>query len=94
MGHGLQHSSSAVACGHWPLYRYDPRRRGQPGVHPLMMDSKPPSQPFADYAREETRYRLLAMADHTDLTAAVDADIAARWRVIEALAHAADPPNA
>jgi len=93
MGHGLQQQRSAVACGHWPLYRYDPRRRGQPGVHPLMMDSKPPSRPFADYAREESRYRLLAMADHTALTAAVDADIAARWRVIEALAHAADPPN-
>jgi hypothetical protein len=33
------------------------------------------------------------MADHADVTAEVDADIAARWRVIEALAHAADPPQ-
>jgi pyruvate-ferredoxin/flavodoxin oxidoreductase len=94
MNHGLRQQHGAVACGHWPLYRYDPRRRGQPGVHPLTMDSKPPSRPFADYAREETRYRLLTMAGHSEVTDAVEADIAARWRVIEALAHAADSPQA
>jgi hypothetical protein len=57
----------------------------------LTLDSKPPSQPFATYAREETRYQLLTSAGGEALSHEVDLDIAARWRLIQALAGAAEP---
>jgi pyruvate-ferredoxin/flavodoxin oxidoreductase len=93
MAHGLQQQKAATLCGHWPLYRYDPRRRGESGAHPLTFDSKPPSRPFLEYAKEESRYRMLIDPDHEAVAHDVDEDISARWRVIEALAHAADPPG-
>jgi pyruvate-ferredoxin/flavodoxin oxidoreductase len=94
MAHGLLQQRSATLCGHWPLYRYDPRRRGEAGAHPLSFDSKPPSRPFLEYAKEEGRYRMLVDPGHEAMAHDADADISARWRVIEALAHAADPPGA
>ena len=45
--------------GHWPLYRYDPRRAAE-GKNPLVLDSKAPTIPFKDYAYMENRYRTLA----------------------------------
>jgi hypothetical protein len=57
----------------------------------LTLDSKPPSQPFATYAREETRYQLLTTAGGEAVSHEVDLDIAARWRLIQAFADAATP---
>jgi pyruvate-ferredoxin/flavodoxin oxidoreductase len=91
MAHGLIQQKAAAQCGHWPLYRYDPRQRGVAGAHPLTIDSKPPSQPFATYAREETRYQLLTTAGGEAVSHEVDLDIAARWRLIQAFADAATP---
>ena len=51
----------AVACGHWPLFRYDPRLADQ-GKNPLQLDSKDPSISFEDYAYGENRYRVLKKA--------------------------------
>ena len=48
----------AVACGHWPLFRYDPRLSAQ-GKNPLQLDSKEPSISFEEYAYGENRYRVL-----------------------------------
>jgi pyruvate-ferredoxin/flavodoxin oxidoreductase len=86
---GLSHQSKAVASGHWPLYRYDPRAGGT-GKFPLTLDSKPPKISFADYAYEETRYKVLkgmdrAMAERLAEEAQKDIDM--RWRLYEQLAQ-------
>ncbi len=43
---GFDQQKAAVACGAWPLYRYDPRLAEQ-GKNPLQLDSKAPTIPFA-----------------------------------------------
>ena len=48
----------AVKSGHWPLFRYDPRRKEQ-GLNPLSLDSKPPSIPYRDYVKTEGRFNTL-----------------------------------
>jgi pyruvate-ferredoxin/flavodoxin oxidoreductase len=55
---GYDQQKKAVACGHWPLYRFDPRLKQQ-GKNPLQLDSKPPTIPYEEYAYNETRYRSL-----------------------------------
>ncbi|NLH17751.1 MAG: pyruvate:ferredoxin (flavodoxin) oxidoreductase [Phycisphaerae bacterium] len=58
MENGLNEQKKAVACGHWPLYRFDPRLI-EAGKNPLQMDSKAPTLDFAEYAYGENRYRTL-----------------------------------
>lgn len=48
----------AVASGHWPLYRYDPRLAAE-GKNPLQLDSKDPTITFEEYAYGENRFRVL-----------------------------------
>ena len=55
----LEQQKLAVASGHWPLFRYDPRRIEQ-GRNPLQLDSKKPSIPFREFAETELRFSLLA----------------------------------
>jgi pyruvate-ferredoxin/flavodoxin oxidoreductase len=58
---GMQNQKAAVASGHWPLYRFDPRLIAQ-GKNPLQLDSKAPTIPIKDYAYQETRYKMLALS--------------------------------
>ena len=67
MAKGLQQQKLAVETGHWPLYRYDPRRTAR-GEHPLRLDSKEPTKPLSDYLYNEGRYRQLQQA-HPDTAA-------------------------
>ncbi len=65
----------AADSGHWPLFRFDPRR-AQAGKNPLRLDSRPPSVPYREFAESEARFsmlwhthpetaeRLLALAQH------------------------------
>ncbi|MBT4482772.1 MAG: pyruvate:ferredoxin (flavodoxin) oxidoreductase, partial [Candidatus Latescibacteria bacterium] len=55
---GLGEHKKAVASGHWPLFRYDPRLSEQ-GKNPLQLDSKEPTISFEEYAYSENRYKLL-----------------------------------
>ena len=55
---GNTEQKKAVSCGHWPLYRFDPRLLEQ-GQNPLQLDSKSPSTSFEEYAYGENRYRAL-----------------------------------
>ena len=55
---GYDEQKKAVACGHWPLYRFDPRLKEQ-GKNPLQLDSKAPELDFEEYAYGENRYRTL-----------------------------------
>lgn len=52
----------AVDSGHWPLFRFDPRK-ADTGKNPLHMDSKPPSLPFREFAESETRFNMLWHSD-------------------------------
>jgi len=49
----------AVACGYWPLFRYNPAMRDV-GRNPFLLDSPRPTLPFRAFAYNELRYRLLA----------------------------------
>jgi len=55
---GMDQQKAAVACGVWPLFRYDPRRTEQ-GQTPLVLDSKPPTTSVIDYMASETRFRMV-----------------------------------
>lgn len=58
LSQGLDHQKAAVDTGHWPLYRYDPRRK-ESGLNPLVMDSPPPKLPLTRFTENEIRYRAL-----------------------------------
>jgi pyruvate-ferredoxin/flavodoxin oxidoreductase len=62
MQKGLEQQKLAVDTGLWTLYRYNPDLIAQ-GKNPLAVDSKSPSIPFAKYAYNETRYRMLLQSD-------------------------------
>jgi pyruvate-ferredoxin/flavodoxin oxidoreductase len=89
MKYGLQQQKNATLSGHWPLYRYDPRRvaDGQPG---LVLDSKAPSIPLEEYEYAETRYRMLTQTNPDEarrLLALGQEDVQARWQRYEQLAQ-------
>lgn len=48
----------AVSSGHWPLFRYDPKKIQQ-GVNPLLLDSKEPSIPYHEFMKTEPRFNML-----------------------------------
>jgi len=88
MKYGLQQQKNAALSGHWPLYRYDPRRAadGQPS---LVLDSKAPSIPLEEYMYAETRYRMLTQTNPDEarrLLALAQEDVRARWERYEQLA--------
>jgi pyruvate-ferredoxin/flavodoxin oxidoreductase len=58
LSNNLRQQDLAVASGHWPLFRYDPRKTAQ-GENPLHMDSKQPSIPYRDFINTETRFSVL-----------------------------------
>jgi pyruvate-ferredoxin/flavodoxin oxidoreductase len=89
MKFGLEQQKRAALSGHWPLYRYDPRRVavGQPG---LVLDSKAPSIPLQDYLYAETRYRMLTQTAPDEarrLLRLAQEDVRAGWRRLEELAQ-------
>ncbi len=85
MALGLEQQKKAVACGHWPLYRYNPQLEDE-GKNPLHIDSKDPSIPFAEYALGENRYRMLkltnpSMAD--ELMEMSQKDVERAWKFLK-----------
>jgi len=86
---GYQQQIKAVECGHWPLYRFDPRLRAQ-GKNPLQLDSKAPTAEFADYAYSENRYRSLKKAKPdaaAELMKLANKDAADRFKLMQQLAN-------
>ncbi|HEU0305043.1 MAG TPA: 4Fe-4S dicluster domain-containing protein, partial [Gaiellaceae bacterium] len=84
MAHGLEHQQHAVAAGHWPLYRFDPR------IHPpLQLDSRKPTMPLREFEHEEARFSRLARTQGRraeELLEQAQADVDRRWRLYEQLA--------
>ncbi len=88
MSLGLEEQKRAVACGHWPLYRFDPRLTAE-GKNPLQLDSKPPTLDFAEYAYGENRYRSLKQIKPevaAELMEKASADAARRYSLLQKLA--------
>jgi pyruvate-ferredoxin/flavodoxin oxidoreductase len=89
MARGMEQERLAVQSGHWPLYRYDPRRRAE-GQNPLQLDSKEPSIPLREYAYNENRYRMLAQSDRQmaeRLLEAAQQEVRERWRIYAHMAE-------
>jgi pyruvate-ferredoxin/flavodoxin oxidoreductase len=91
MARGLDQQKAAVQSGHWPLFRFDPRRAhaGQPALH---LDSRPPSLPLGKYLYNETRYTVLVRSDPAAAEALLreaQHDISERWKLYEQLAGGA-----
>ncbi len=86
----LEHKK-AVACGHWPLYRFDPRLTEQ-GKNPLQLDSKVPTGDFEEYAYGENRYRTLKQSNPevaAQLIKLASSDASQRYALMEQLASLA-----
>lgn len=88
MTKGYDEQKKAVACGHWPLYRFDPRLKDE-GKNPLQLDSKAPTMEFEEYAYGENRYRILKQSKPeaaATLMGLASKDAADRLRLIQQLA--------
>ena len=86
---GYNEHKKAVECGHWPLYRFDPRLTAQ-GKNPLQLDSKAPTLDFEEYAYGENRYRSLKMSKPelaAELLKQAKADTTYRWNLMQQLAN-------
>ena len=88
LAHGLSQQELAVQVGHWPLYRFDPRRANQ-GLNPFQLDSKAPTKRYQEYAYNETRFAMLRKARPeraARLLEAAQAAVDAKWARYEAMA--------
>jgi len=55
MGKAQEEAKLAVQSGYWPLYRYDPRLKGE-GKNPFILDSKKPDGSLKQFMDGEIRY--------------------------------------
>ncbi len=88
MSNALENQKAAVDSGHWLLYRYNPERLKE-GKNPLILDSKKPKIPIAQFLNMENRFRMLkkshpALAEEYFL--AIQKEVDARWAHYEYLA--------
>ncbi len=88
MRDGLAQQYRAVACGYWPLMRYDPVVRAS-GGSPFLLDSPRPRIPLSAYTARETRYQALVRA-HPDEAARLhqlaEEAVTQRWDDYEEMA--------
>jgi pyruvate-ferredoxin/flavodoxin oxidoreductase len=90
MSKGLDCQKKAVQCGHWPLYRFNPENKDK-GQNPLTLDYHEPKIPVADYAYQETRYKMLTKSDPSGaekLMQLAQEDAQERWKRYSLLAAA------
>ncbi len=93
LAQGANQQKRAVESGYWPLYRFDPRRVAE-GESPLKLDSSPPKGRLVDFARNETRFRMVEQQDPARFRVLMDeaqAEIHTRWATYEQLALAMTP---
>ena len=85
---GYEEQKKAVASGHWPLYRFDPRLKEQ-GKNPLQLDSKEPTIELEEYIYGENRYRSLQKSNPqaaAELLKLAKDDVAQRYALMQQLA--------
>jgi pyruvate-ferredoxin/flavodoxin oxidoreductase len=87
MTKGCDQQKLAVKTGHWPLYRYDPRRI-EGGDPPLQLDSAAPTADLETYVGNETRYTMVRRADGERFATLMETarhEVAKRWALHESL---------
>jgi pyruvate-ferredoxin/flavodoxin oxidoreductase len=95
MTKGMTQQKLAAESGHWPLYRFDPRRAEQ-GENPMQLDSTPPKIPLQNYIYNESRYRMLQQSDPdaaARLLAAAQAHVNEQWKQLQRAAWTPSNPN-
>ena len=88
MAKGMEQQALATKSGHWPLYRFDPRRKAE-GKNPLQLDSKAPQIALKDYIYNENRYTVLTQSDPaaaSHLLKEAQHYVDEHWKKLEALA--------
>lgn len=88
MEKGLNQQKLAVACGYWPLIRYNPvlRKNDQ---NPFVLDSPKPVIRLKDYAYNELRYKVLtqtAPREAEKLMRLAQEIVDLRWKTYEEMA--------
>ena len=86
-----QQQELAVDTGHWPLYRYDPRRIAE-GKNPLVLDSAKPSVSYQEFIKNEPRFRGLVQRMNESggsMLAQFESDINSRFAFYEHMAGGA-----
>ena len=89
LAHNHRQQNLAVKSGHWPLFRFDPKRIAR-GENPLHLDSGEPGIPYRDFIRTETRFNMLW---HTHPEAAerfleqAQQEVRHRWHYYQQLAR-------
>ncbi|MBL8146384.1 MAG: pyruvate:ferredoxin (flavodoxin) oxidoreductase [Anaerolineae bacterium] len=91
----MRNQKALVESGQWLLFRYNPERAGR-GENPMVLDSKAPKIPVADFMRMENRFRMLELskpeaARQFFAEAQVDAD--ERWAYYSYLASRTTAAN-
>ncbi|MDR2768076.1 MAG: pyruvate:ferredoxin (flavodoxin) oxidoreductase [Treponema sp.] len=61
MAQGLEQGKAVVTSGLWPLYRYDPRLKGE-GKNPFQLDSREATTALEDFMYREVRFKSLKAA--------------------------------
>ena len=85
---GLHQQDLAVACGYWPLFRYNPAMRAI-GENPFRLDSPRPTIRFRDYAYNELRYKALSQLrphEAEELLTMAQAGVDEKYRTYEEMA--------
>ncbi len=86
MSLGLDQQKLAVQSGHYPLFRFDPRKTDE-GKNPLKLDSKAPSIPYQDYAYNETRFKMLTKSKPERAKMLIEKaqnEVQSRWHLYQA----------
>jgi len=96
MGAALQHEKAMVDAGQWLLYRYNPDRTAA-NQNPLQLDTKSLKMPVEQFLRTENRFNQLlkgkASDEITQLFAAAQEDVDARWKMYSYLAAKPSSPS-
>jgi pyruvate-ferredoxin/flavodoxin oxidoreductase len=95
MTKGMQNQKAAVNSGHWPLFRFDPRR-ADTGENPFQLDSRKPNIRIAEYLGMENRYKMLTKSHPQEakrLWKLAQEDVDERWRMYEKLAEKWEMPE-
>jgi pyruvate-ferredoxin/flavodoxin oxidoreductase len=93
MAKGMTQQKLAAESGHWPLYRFDPRRAAH-GENPMQLDSAPPKIPLQDYIYNESRYRMLVQSDPdaaARLLTAAQAHVHEQWKQLQRASWTPNP---
>ena len=88
MRFGMKQQDLAVACGYWPLIRFNPAMQTA-GRNPFQLDSPRPTIKFKDYAYNEIRYASLARTKPEEAAALLkeaQAAVVGKYRQYEHLA--------